>query len=350
MLRLTTKLFLLIGFCIGLSELCLRTVLETPFRGLNRLENFYAPAEEFVAEGPVDYLFVGTSRVAGSVSPQVIATTLSDSLKRPIRVVNVGKGYSTLVMHYYGLRRLYQKQPNHMHGALVMIEAPSGIPLYQDWDEDWTTERWPTLLGPFLTSDNLLPFLLRSPNSLQAKATAVAAAPLRAVRFARYIHPALEEKVNDRFDFPAEEGPVADLSNAGGIRTDSAGVALVRKGVKEESREEAVPSQRQQWEGSVIASILQLVRSHGGDVIFFEMPESSYQSLKHQPDLYSVRKSTFHQWAQKRGLRLMEFPDFSTTDADFPDLLHMRASRSTEYSRLISMNLLATNIHPGRRS
>lgn len=347
MAKLAAKLFLLTALCVGLSELAVRTVLRSQFEGVNRLEDFYSAAHDVAARDSVDVVFVGTSRVAGSVAPDVVATVLSDSLGDDIRVVNVGKGYSSLVYHYYGLRELYRDHAAHMRGALVMIEAPSGIPLYETWDGKWTLDAWPTLMGPFLSSDNVVPFLMRSDNGVYSKAVALASAPLMTVRVARYVHPKLEEKFNMAFSSDDERGREADLSTAGGIRADSAGVAMVRARILEERRVDAEQGLWEDWEGSVTASIVRLVRAHGGDVMFFEMPESSYQVERHSPPARRAGEQQFGAWAADEGLSIIRTTDFTTSDDDFPDLLHMRASRSGEYSQIVAQGMLSAPVVHG---
>jgi hypothetical protein len=344
MLRLVFKLLLLAALCVGIAELTVRTVLRGKFEGTADLEDFYSAARDSASVGSVDLVFVGTSRVAGSVAPRVVSAVLDTSggARRSVRGVNVGKGYSTLILHYYGLRRLYREHPDHMRGAILMIEAPSGLPLYREWDDEWVLDGWPTLIGPVLERDNVGPFVWKSSNTLFEKAYGLAAGPLRSIRFARYVQPKLKELVNERLGPDTDEavGPVADLSTAGGIRADSAGVALVRERVLEESKGESDPTMWRDWERSVTADLVRLARAHGGDVVFFEMPESSYQHGKYTVDQRRRGEQAFAQWAEADDIVLLRLPAFETTDNDFPDLLHMRRARRQEYSTRLAYQLL----------
>ncbi len=160
----------------------------------------------------------------------------------------------------------------------------------------------------------------------------IGAVPLKTLRYSKSIPLGIENKFNGLFGSKEDIAPTADLSTAGGIRTDGAGVAMVRERIIKASQGNAKQSPLRNWEHSVMGDIVRLARAIGGDVIFFEMPQSSYQSLSYQPDTRRADKRAFHQWALNNDLLLLEFPNFQTNDADFPDLLHMRASRTPEYS------------------
>ncbi len=162
MLRLLAKSLLLLVLCVGLSELSIHTVLRSHFEGTDKLIDFYSEYHNSAASGPLNIVFVGTSRVAGSVSSNLVSKILSESLNRNMRVINAGKGFSSLAIHYFGLQNLYRDHPDNMHEAIVMIEAPSGILLYAEWNDNWVVDEWPVLMSPMLTSDNLFQFIRNS--------------------------------------------------------------------------------------------------------------------------------------------------------------------------------------------
>ena len=345
MTRVALKILLLVVVFVGGGEVAVRTVLNPLFDGTNRLEDFYLNADREAANGPVDVVFVGSSRVAASIAPEVVGGYLSDSLGTRVKVISAGKGYSTLMLHYFGLQRLYRDHPDNMQGALVLIEAPGGVPVYLEWSDKWVTDTWPTLMGPLLTRDNVGPFLRESPNTFRAKIYALAADPLRVVRYARYLQPTLESKFNNRFDSAVAPEADADLAGEGGIRTDSAGVALVREEVLAGTDHKAARDSWN-WDNSVLADIVKLVRSHGGEVAFFEMPVSSYWTAGYPPGRRELEATSFHEWAGRNQLEYESFPTFQTTDDDFPDLMHMRKSMRNNYSRSVAERLISSGLLP----
>jgi len=347
MTRIALKISLLAVLFVGGSELAVRTVLRPVFDGINRIEDFYLQSEKSAGQGPVDVVFIGSSRVTAAISPAVVQSGLSDSLGTRVRVVSEGKGFSTLALHYFGLKRLYRNHPDKMNGALVLVEAPGGIPIYQEWSDKWVTDTWPTLMGPLLDRHNVVQFLSESPNSPGAKAYAVAAAPLRTVRYVRYLQPRLESRFNGRFSPDHPGKPTADLVGDGGIRIDSVGVALVREQVLA-GHEEHVDRSEWNWDTSVIGDIVRLVRENGGDVAFYEMPVSSPWEVQFPSEVRETERQSFHAWINENDLAYVPISDFGTTKEDFPDLVHLRKTRRSAFSERVSDGLLESPLFDAR--
>lgn len=341
MAKLIIKIVLLFAILIFVAEASVRTVFRSQFSGLERLDDFYSDAREAAADGPVDIMFIGSSHVFAAIESETVADELEKAWGTRPRVLEIGKGYSTVALHYLGLKRLYEQSPENMHGTIVLIEAPGKIPWYQTWDDQWVDDEWPSLLGPLASAGEVMEFLVRSSNDLRSKAIAAASVPLRIVRFARRIPPNIESKVNDVFIDEKENEVQTDLAAGGEIRTDSAIVARVREAVIEEHSVDHMKV-RDNWDASVTNDIVDLVRSNGGEVIFYEMPLSSHEGREYGTQVGKESRKAYQEWAAAKGLTLFEFDNFETTDDDFPDLLHLSASRSPGYSRMVARALAAS--------
>jgi hypothetical protein len=199
MKRLMLKGFVAVVLFVGLAEGAARFALPRVGPGMIDLEDFYAPARRAAARGALSHISVGSSRVASAIAADTLQTLLraaaaEDLLDRPpqrVRFVNAGKGYATISLHYLGLRDLITRYPEATEGLTVFVEAPSGMAMYNLWENGWVGETWPTLLAPLLRTDDL-PAFLASDNTLGTKIYATAAHYLYFVRYLQYVRPRLE--------------------------------------------------------------------------------------------------------------------------------------------------------------
>ena len=347
-LRLLGRGALLGGAAVGGAEAALRTVLAAPAAGIEANEDFYEPARVACAAGPVDVFTVGSSRVAAAVSAEVLSGRLGAGRGTPASVVNLGKGFSSAALHHLGLAELYRSFPAAAGPATVLVEAPGGVGLHLRWDGPWVHEEWPTLAGPLLSAGTVGRFLRLSDNTAAAKAAAVAAWPSKTARLIRGLRLGLEARVNARSArlLPptdrAAKAPAADLAAAGGVRADVAGVAATRAGVL--ARGPANGGAVEVWPGSATEDLVRLVKRAGGTPAFFEMPEGPVVDGLTPPGLQAARVRAFRAWAAAEGVPVVPVPDFPVAAADYPDHLHLRASRRDEFSAELAAAVLAAGV------
>ena len=141
-----------------------------------------------------------------------------------------------------------------------------------------------------------------------------------------------------------------DLDAAAGIRTDSAGVALVRKKIVPEMRGWThVERDRDpiNWDRSVLASLVDDIRSHGGSVVLYDMPIStSAQSVIDSNRTLKRDRTALHEWLTQNNIPLVT-ADLAYDDTDFPDLSHLRSSRAVEFSRSLARGIGGLQGPPG---
>lgn len=126
------------------------------------------------------------------------------------------------------------------------------------------------------------------------------------------------------------------LVERGGIMADPAAIAKVREFAYTWAEEKAQHTVAvQDWDQRIVADILRLVRSRGGEVVFFEMPISSVMALPYETPESHTSILAFSDWSRRNQCPLIK-TGFVSTDADFPDLWHLGISRSAEFSRLLA--------------
>src|SRR5690606_9929792 len=346
------KRFLLKGLLaafvlVGTAEAAARWALPALFgRGLQDLEDFYQPEERIAARGPITHLAVGTSQVGAAVDPDTLQALLRAAAPEgtPIRVVNAAKGYSTQMQHYLGVRNLIARYPASMEGVVVFLEAPEGVADYQTPEDHWTHEKWPSLLGPLLRTSDLPRFYLQSSNTLSDKVRVTAAHFLHAGRYLRHVRNRIEGAVNGWLTPPRPERAEVDLTTRAGIRTDAAGVAAAREqAVREADLRRAAAlaaGDALDWDRSVAAQTVRLVRAHGGEVVFFMTPQSPVMQSRWGEEM-RVQRRTFEAWTRANGIPVLQPQPFEYGAEDFPDNLHLRKSRSGEYTARLAEAYLA---------
>src|SRR5215471_20978841 len=107
---------------LGAAEACVR-------RTVDRVPLWYGAADALAAQGRVDVLFVGSSRVEAAVVPEEFEAAVLARSGRSLRTLNLGRGSSTDVEHYLGVRDLLERHPESLLGVRVFWEAPGGVPV-----------------------------------------------------------------------------------------------------------------------------------------------------------------------------------------------------------------------------
>jgi hypothetical protein len=310
---------------------------------------FLHRAERVARASSIDFLFIGSSRVAAAVDADLFAEEVGRSLGRPVRAVNMGTGFSTLAEHELALRQLAQDHPASMQGCVVMIEAPGGIPDglsfgHTRWDEPWSQLGEAIRLAPLLHPGDV-PALWRSGFDLSDKihfslralgngSTLIAHHELIATTFFDVCN-AYASSLLLRDRKPRAEA--ADLASDGGIRGDRESIERARRHAEElapqwaEDRRVIGPS----WDDRVIGSIVRRVHAIGGRVVFFETPLHSIQAKVLKSDLRQADRRAFREQARRWGVPLVELSVDYPDDA-FPDIWHLARSRALEFTRALA--------------
>lgn len=351
MQRLVLKAVVALVLLVAVAEGMTRWVLPQVGPGMLDLEDFYAPARRTARRGSLTHITVGSSRVASAIQADTLGMVLRAAAlpgrggRAPgdVQAANAGKGYATIHLHYFGLRNLIAQYPESLEGVTVFVEAPAGLAIYNTWDGGWVGESWPTLIAPLLRARDLPGFLAESDNTLATKAYVTTAYFLHAARYLQYVRPRIEEAVNARFaPKKARSASRADLGTEGGVRADAEGVELTREQTRRLGIEEFTNQEPwREWDRSVWANVVDMVRAHGGDVVFFEMPISSVARQAGDTPVRREDKQAFDAWREANDLVLLQTPSFEYNDDDFPDLMHLRKSRSAEFSARLAEAYIA---------
>jgi hypothetical protein len=294
--------------------------------------NLYSQVNE---KDTVDYIFIGTSRTAASIVPEVFG---NDSHKI---AVNAGRGYSTSQTQYRALRFLLRRNPDVLKNCAVFLEAPMGI-CYTENGRIWIYESYAYLLIPYMDQKDLFEFLLKAEDPVRTKTDVVLLYGFASWRDCFYIR----EKMDRRVKYYL--GKITELSVAkktetqhnsnmqekGGIRQDSISVKVVRKlahDVVPEVIKSQTPLSLSDMDDSMLNRINQLVTGAGGRVYLFDSPLSSVIQKIYETDLAKANKKVFDLWIDQKGIPVIK-ASFGYSDEDFPDLFHLRASRAEEYT------------------
>lgn len=341
-------------------EVAVRVLTLGPLAGVDRLHDVYdAQAGQLARGDTINHVFVGTSRVASAIRPKAFAQEMNTHAQSaaepatPAVAVRAARGFSTLAVHAEGIETLLRTRPEAMQGAVVYVEAPAGLVEPQTWSMRWTRSEWPELLSPYLTAGDTPRYWSVSGDPVSTKTRVTAAAPLYLVRFWSSIRRKVSEDVGKLFQQPQTKNTDVDLNDAAGIRTDSAGVALVRKKIVPEMRGWAhVEHDRPpiDWDESVFARLVERVQASGGSVVVYDMPISTPARAVIDSNAVLQRdRAALNDWLSQHGVTFVT-ANFEYSDDDFPDLSHLRNSRAAEFSRALarsaSTRSIAAQSHP----
>jgi hypothetical protein len=296
---------------------------------------------------PVDVLFIGSSRVAAAIDPQAFAEAIPD---RHLNVVNAGAGYATAAEFHLALRNTFREHPDRLRSAVIFIEAPCAMPDSTSWSDPWSNPARPEMLTPLLRWEDVERYW----TDVRGETFAVRFEERLHLlfdytfRFSRLITDrlALGERVTEVAEWPVKR-PLkslvrsentesrADLSSAGGIRTDVEGVALARQRAYQYMKDALHDQKSVDWNASIIADTVKLAKENGARVVFFDLPIHSahkavFETATRQADRAAL-KNVIQTWNTP-----FVSADFSATDDDFPDIWHLRKSRAADFSRALA--------------
>ena len=284
------------------------------------------------------YIFIGSSRVYSIITDDFIQT-LGES-ESSVTVLNMAAGSSTLMEHYFGIRRIADARPDGLKGMVVFLEAPAGAPELETWQTNWFNPDSPELLLNTLCFSDLRSFLAHSDSDLGEKMTIVIGMLSKTIANRgngsmlvpqiKYIAQKIQTRISPK---------KSDLSSSGGIRTDEAGIQNSRSlAVNYAAR--ALSNQQilslKSDDKPVLKDLNDLVLARGGKLILFKMPLSSVLSQIQNSAIGRENLNTAHALLKDWSIPLL-YPDFrSKDDNDFPDYWHLRHSLSSEFTQSLA--------------
>lgn len=319
---------------------------------VDRVPRWYGAASALAARQRVDVLFIGSSRVQAAVRPASFAARLAAGRAAMPLALNMGLGYATSFEHYLGIRNLLAEHPRHLRGVVVFMEAPGGVPWPTRAHEPWAAPEQPWMLVDLLRVGDL-PALLRAPG------LDVATRIHLGVRFALRDLALMNRRERVRVQVLEHwlprvaalkrpdlgRGPAlgADLQGPGlvSFRVDAAGVQAARaQGLRFAQALTTSQAPLGGFEGTVEERLVRLVAAAGGQVVFFEPPQSTPFQRVYETPVRRADVAAFAQQARAWGTPVLR-PAFVYDDADLPDLWHLRPERADAFSRALAEAWLA---------
>ncbi len=287
-----------------------------------------------------DCLFVGSSMTSAAINVNDFADELFKRSGRRVLAVNMGEGYTTIPEYYFGLRKVLEANPQALKNITVFIEAPSGMPKFTTWHDDWMNSHSPRLLSLYLKPADVFHYVTSTNVPLTEKIVMPLSRFSLLVTFAPVIQETIFDQIEAAIDsiFPhrPEIQPQVELSNAGGIRSDLATVTWLRKSIRDEAERDMLSQKPIDWDKTAAKDLVQLIEDHGGKVYFYRMPISSVMERPLQTPIRLADKKRFAEVAQSWHCQLLNPKFVSASDDDFPDLLHIRSGRAKEMSRALA--------------
>ena len=312
---------------------------------LDRPTNWYDLILTAACADKVDFVFAGSSRVAAAIHSEAFAKYVSQQIGAPVRVLNIGRGYTTLAEHDLVLRSLYEQCASSMEGATVFIEAGNGLPDFSTFRDSWVNPDEPWLIVPVIDRHDLVRMWMASDTPWGNKVDVSMRYSFQAVNYIDgkrrsllWVGDQVVSRLSDRTT--GGENGAADLSSAGGILTDLASVERARRLAVELASTTFKNSPRPDWPATVLMDVNALVRRHGGRVVVFRMPLSSVQTRSTTTALPADIEA-FRRQAVLSDIDYLPI-EFATTDEDFPDYWHLRNSRADEFSRRVAVEYMTT--------
>jgi hypothetical protein len=331
---------------VALAELGVRATVD-------RVPRWYGAAAALAARARVHVLFIGSSRVQAAVRPAAFAAHLAQSQSEPTLALNMGLGYATTFEHYLGIRNLLTEHAQQVRGLVVFMEAPGGVPWPTRAHEPWAAPEQPWMLVDLLRPRDL-PGLLRAPGL--DVATRIHLGVRWALRGSALVNRRERVRVQvlehwlprlaalKRPDLG--RGPALGVDLQGpelvSFRVDEAGVQAARaQGLRfAEAMLASADASLGSFEDTVEQRLVRLVQDAGGQVVFFEPPQSTpFQRVYARP-ARRADVAAFALQAEAWGTPVLR-PAFAYDDDDLPDLWHLRPERAEAFSRALAEAWLA---------
>lgn len=320
-------------------------------RGSFARATWYEGASDRFQQGPIDFLFIGTSRTASGFVDSVWEDEIEKATGREVVALNLGRAYSGAASHYFAMRELQRRYPDKMRACTVCIEMSAGIPSFNDtWNDPWFFEGNSQLVVDYMDRSDLRRFLATPQHSFEEKAgvtarylargSALASSRRRlqqtiewnGLRFVGSIITAL-----NKGNAVIQE----DLPENRQLRVDAGGIKLQRELIMDRVRPEALAAQQPMppWEESVLCQMAAELRAAGVRVLFHDVPVPSSVWTANSTPVRLADRAAFDRWAASLQIQKLD-SGMTFDDADFPDLSHLRKSRIDEYSRALARRYL----------
>lgn len=316
--------------------------------------NWYEGAMDRLAEGRLDFIFIGSSRTASGIRPDAWEAEIEQATHRDVTCLNLGRAFAGPVANAFGLRELTRRYPEQMRSCTVFIETSAGLPgLPGGWDESWFYEGNTQLIVDYMGRDDLTRFLRTPQHRFEDKIGVLARYVARGsalVRTRRRLQQAIEwhglqavKSVASRLGAREEQSESVDLPQNRQLRVDAGGVRLQRELVRDRLRPEELEKQTPlaPWERRVICEAAADLRRHGVAVVFHDVPVPAYLWTVDSTPTRLADREAFDRWMRENGISEVK-SDLTVTDEDFPDLSHLRGSRVEEYTRALARAWMRT--------
>jgi hypothetical protein len=311
----------------------------------DRVPTWYGAAERLAERGPVDVVFIGTSRIQSAIRSEAFADTVAVRTQRRLHVLNLGRGYSTTIEHYLGVRNLIRSFPRSLQGVTVFFEAMGGLAWAETWRDPWGYAEQPWLLVDLLRAPDFPDFWRSHGLDVETKLHITARTVLRQSALFNRRERVREQWLTELLPALVELRtphlvPVQalgdDLRGSGGIRTDAAALRASREqALRIGSQFERSDVPVRGWAGTLPEELVHVVREVGGRVVFLAPPlieliQRFYRRPVHREDV-----AIFVKQAQDWGACVI-VPTFAYTDDDLPDLWHLRPELAPAFTRSVA--------------
>ncbi|MEO9967574.1 MAG: hypothetical protein ABJF11_17385 [Reichenbachiella sp.] len=310
-----------------------------PYKGPSALTDVSIADIYKSSPSSVDYLFIGSSRVAAGInSDQWNSIHREDNI-----TINAGRGFFSGGSHYLALSNLLDNYPDYLKGAKVYLELPGGV-IYAENFDDHLYDYYPSmshLVLPHVSFSNFRELVARQ-NTLSDKANITLLYFSSFYRtfpfFKEYKGRFIDRLVKSRI----QTQPKSDLANAGGIKVNSSELSQAKERalrmtedrIKYQDEQEILTLD--QLNNSIVAHLATLIRENGGEMILFEMPlHSSFQKVN-QTSWARENSKVFKSWVDQEGIRIIDTSEFDISDDDFPDYWHMSITKRAEFTSFMA--------------
>lgn len=322
----------------GLAEFFVRATAD-------RVPTWYGAAERLAERGPVDVLFIGTSRIQSAIRSETFADAVTARTQRRLQVLNLGRGYSTTIEHYLGIRNLIRASPQSLQGVTVFFEAMGGLAWAETRRDPWGYAQQPWLLVDLLRAPDL-PDFWRSPGlDVETKLHITARTVLRRSALFNRRERVREQWLTELLPALVELRrphlvPVHalgdDLRGSGGLRTDAAALRAAREqALRIGSQFELSDVPVRGWAGTLPEELVHVVRRVGGRVVFLAPPLIELIQRFYRKPVHREDAALFLKQAQDWGACVI-VPTFAYTDDDLPDLWHLRSELAPAFTRSVA--------------
>ncbi len=299
-------------------------------------------------------LFIGTSRVLAAIDAQAFEQRMEEKGYPEYTTLNLGAGGSRLHTHALGLRALLELDSRALRGTTIFIEAPDGLPEFDTWQDPWVYPVMAMFTVRYMQAGDL-GRIWRSHMPLGDRLDLTFRIVFRFSNLVTYRQLVRQEMLawvrrgleggttrlgghwRERAAVNSSDTPTSSPDI--GVRPELLDIA--RRFIGDRVRDEGA-SQRpvEDWERTVVASIVHQVQLAGGQVVFYDMPQVSFLNRLVETPVRRRDRERFVEAASRWGTPIVH-PRFPTSDGDFPDLLHLGRSKAREFSRSLADSWLA---------